>query len=557
MSYLLEMLGRGLLSELRVAFEHQLPTVDDDELPALRKRRADSPRSADLAIRLGIACLRNMRYADARQAFESAAELAPASPQPALGLACVFDELGQLDEALRQLSIAQAHDPTDPAIAFGIAFTQERRGDGDAAHAGYLRTISVCPQLRNAHERLAAIAVQRGDWEAAIRHYQSLTELEPGDLDLLLTLGNLYLQQGRPDDAISQYQRALLIEPDADSEADVAADSTNAEELHEAAATLERLVAKYPGVATFQVHLGDVYAKLGDDELAMNSYAAALTTQPDFLEATVKLGTQHLRHGRFVDAAQAFNRAVELNDRLVLAFVGLGMAQHASGQQREAAATLDLAASLEPSSTLLFSEAARLHLAAQQPDHDDDDDADETLEAQGAELLEETIQRHRQAMLMHPNHADLHYRYGLLLRQAGRFDEAIVAFQRATTINPSYAKALIKLGISLKEAGRFDDAIGTFQQALTLGKSFVDVHYQLGLLFAQRNRFDLAVEQFEHAVAGNEQNTSFRANLALALQNVGMVDRAAATWRSICELAYDTDATRQARETALRAIQRD
>ena len=134
---------------------------------------------------------------------------------------------------------------------------------------------------------------------------------------------------------------------------------------------------------------------------------------------------------------------------------------------------------------------------------------------------------------------------------------AIRAFRNAVEINPGYAKALVKLGICLKEAGQSDEAIEVFRQALTLDNNFVDVHYQLGLLFAQRNRFELAVEEFELAVAGNDQNLAFRANLALALQNIGMLDRADATWHSICELARDSDRVLDRRMHILRQMNRE
>ena len=120
MSYLLETLGRGLLAELLSAFENQLPGAADEEPEYLQSRCSKSPTSVDLAVRLGVSCLRRMRLVEARQAFENALALSPPSSQPALGLACVYDELGRLDQTLRYLSIAQAHDPDDPAIAFAF-----------------------------------------------------------------------------------------------------------------------------------------------------------------------------------------------------------------------------------------------------------------------------------------------------------------------------------------------------------------------------------------------------------------------------------------------------
>ena len=557
MSYLLEALGRGLLADLRAAFEKQLPALPEDDLESLRTRFAASPMSLDLALRLGMAYLREARLNEARQTFEAARAIAPASVQPRLALACVHDELGQLDCCLEHLQEAERLDARDPAIAFGIGFCHERLGHAREAREAYRRAIERCPQLRNAYERLAAIALRGGLWDEAIGQYERLAEMEPDDLDVLLTLGNLCLQAHRPAEAIEQYQQALLIEPEA-HDGPLATAENLAEEgrLEEAVHTLEKLVHKYPGMAPFHVRLGDLYVKMGDDARATDAYRVALSTQPSFLEATVKLGTQHMRQGRFVDAAVTFNRAIELNDRLITAFVGLGVAQHDSGHLHESLATFDLAASLEPSTTLLFSETTRLHLKSEQPPPAGDTGENEPVEFPDADvLLAEALRRHEQALQSSPNHADLHYRYGLLLRQVGRQEEAMRAFRNAVAVNPNYCKALVKLAIGLKEAGELDEAIATFQRALCLNDKFVDVHYQLGLLFAQRNQFDLAVEQFEQAAAEHGQNPSFRANVALALQSIGMLDRATATWRAVCDLLPVQDQL-ASREQALRHTNR-
>jgi len=69
----------------------------------------------------------------------------------------------------------------------------------------------------------------------------------------------------------------------------------------------------------------------------------------------------------------------------------------------------------------------------------------------------------------------------------------------------------------------------------------VDLHYRLGCLFAERNHFELAVEHFGCCVEKNPVNPEFRANLALALQGMGLLDKAAATWRGLCELAIEAE----------------
>lgn len=553
MSYLLETLGRGLLGRLLNAFEQQLPSDGPGAIPELERRRELARSSQDLALRLGVAYLRALRLADARALLEPLVREHHCGAAALIALACVHDELGQFEEAARLLAAAADLDAQDPAIRFGLGFCYERRGDAQAAIANYRRTIELAPHLRNPYERLAALAVRSGNWRSAIDQYHSLLELDPANADALLTISCLQLQAGQSTDAIEGFQRALLIEPEATEDETGPVDDDA--RLAEAIQTLEDLIVKFPGLAELQVRLGDLYVKRGDDERAVTAFTAALDLQPDFLEATIKLGTQHLRRQRYAEAAQLFNRAVELNDRLLTTFVGLGVAQSDAGRPLDSGATLDLAGSLAPNSSLLFCESSRLRLKSGRrlptkpvtlpadrwygPGEPADD-------AEYEELLLDAVRRHEQAVALHPDYADLQYRLGLLYRHLHNADAALACFRRAVEINPSYVKALVKLGISLRERGESDEALSVFRRALTVSQGDLEVHYQLGLLFSQRAQFDLAVHHFEEA-AGQHRADAVRHALMLALQNIGVIDRTAAEWRAICELS-GADAPAQAGE---------
>ena len=50
------------------------------------------------------------------------------------------------------------------------------------------------------------------------------------------------------------------------------------------------------------------------------------------------------------------------------------------------------------------------------------------------------------------------------------------------------------------------------------------------------------------ALALNPENLDFRENLAIALENMGMIDRARSCWHRICELAPDSDQAQRACE---------
>ena len=340
----------------------------------------------------------------------------------------------------------------------------------------------------------------------------------------------------------------IAIEPDNwDAQDDLVSTYSGAGRFDDAIEVLTKLIERRPECADQHLQLGDLYNKTDRRDQAINAYLRAVELNPDYLEATIKVGTARLRQGEYVEAAQAFNRAVEINDRIVSAYVGLGVAQQGLGQSDEAFATLEMAAEIEPNSTLLFSEIARLQLtvtAAEQVKkyvspqsivaHPQGPPSDEV-----SAVTEQQIQKLKDALVKRPHHADVHYRLGLLLRHQGDLDGAIESFQRAVEINPQYFKALTKLGLALRETGRLDEAVGVHKRALDIDAESVELHYQLGLIFADRNEFSLALERFEFAASKEPDNLDYVANLALALQNMGLLDRAQATWQTLCELTQD------------------
>lgn len=559
MSYLLEILGRGLIGHLSGAFTSVLAMRCEDATEALEQAVEDEPDDVEAQIRLASRYLEESKPVDARSIFLAILQRDGQNLAARLGLACVFDELEEMEIALEQLRIAQKHDAANPAILFCLGYCHERMNNSESAIAYYQDSLSLCPTLRNAHERLAAIYLQQLDLDLAIHHYSRLCELDPDMIDLHLTLANLLLKAGDYEGAIERYEHALALEPDNwTAHNDKVSAYEEAGLIREAIEHLHDMLDDNPDDADTRLRLGDMYARIGNDNGAIEHYGEAIRLCPEYLEANVKLGTQFLKIGRHQDAARWFSFALEINDRLLAAYVGIGVAQNAAGRRDEAVASFDMARNIEPNSTLLFSEVARMQLKAAageaansylsvSPQTQTLAEPGASVETQRADLLSQQIDRLRGAIEAQPNHADLHYRLGLLLRNRGQIEDAVIAFRSAVEINPSYMKALIKLGLSLSELDQTDEAIEVLARATELKPDYADLHYRLGLIFAQRHQFELAIEHYEQAVEGNPQNVAFQANLALALQNMGLIDRANASWQIVQSLSPDSTQAQQAR----------
>lgn len=554
MSFLNEAIGRGLVTHLRTIFKNHLPAVPNDTIAALGERLTQSPDSVDLWLRMGRLQLAASGVREAQTAFENALSVEPLCRLARLGLACTYDEIGDEQATLDALRDVRRDDPRDPAVAFAIGLTLERMEQVPDAIQAYRGALDVCPQLRNAYERLASLALREGDLDEAAACYENLVEMEPDDIELVLTLGTIYLNLDRAEDAIEQFQNALLIEPESDDTHWFADENAQSDSAVDAALDeLQKFIAKYPNASIYRVQMADIYSRIGEDALAVENYQAALVAQPGYLEATIKLATHHLRNRRFPAAARFFAEAVALNDRLMEAFVGLGVAQRQAGRDAEAEATFDLAAGIESSCCLLFAEASRLRMQSEFGAPNDDkliavNPADEATFA-------DVLARHRRATAEAPSRADLQYQYGLLLRQSARFRDAASSLQRAREIDPTFARAHLEHGLSIREAGDSSTAFACFAKAFHYDQATVQQRHQLALLFAQPNKFRFAMEHFSDDAADDDAQGTFFGNLPLILQNTGLLDVASTTWSSLCDIHSESGTLTQSRRVALSGLQ--
>ncbi len=174
MSYLLEILGHGLLAELSAAFCDLLHDDGHFSTAELRQAVERNPQAAKPHIALAARCLSGHEYAGARTALEAALLTDPACLSARVGLACVCDALGQAEPALEHLERARRDHSDDATVLFALGYCHEKQARLDRAVAEYSACLAIAPNLRNAHERLAAIYLKQDCLDEAIHHYEQI-----------------------------------------------------------------------------------------------------------------------------------------------------------------------------------------------------------------------------------------------------------------------------------------------------------------------------------------------------------------------------------------------
>ena len=543
MSHLLELLGRGLGSSIGELLARHFWSPPRQTLERMEDACRANPQDADAHFQLGLALLRETRAEEAVECLTRSCRFKPDFAPARLALASALSDCGRVEQAMEQLKISNQVHPGEAEILFAIGFCCERLRRSEQAAEYYRDAVAKDGTLKAARERLAAVDVLMGNNDEAIAQYQAMLQAGPEETWMHTALAHLYFRDGKFHEAVEKFETAIALEPTNWSLVDDEVEALVADgQIPGAIDRLRMLLEQQGPFADLHVRLADLYSQSGDDDEALRHYNAAREIQPNYLEAAVKLGTHHMIFGRWDQAAEAFCEASELNDRQLVNYVGMGVCRSRSGDRPQALRDFDLASALEPNSSMLLAEMARLQLKSAVAD-----EYARSFEASGdvpvAEidldndhLLSRQLSLHQQEIERHPRHADLRYRYGVLLRAEGRLGEAMEQFRQAVEINPAYVQAIIKLGVTQQELGMVDEAIATFHGALDIQPKYVDLHYRLGLLYTDRREFEEAVKEVEAAAGGAEDNASIRAGLAISLQNMGLMDRSAATWRSLSKM---------------------
>lgn len=297
--------------------------------------------------------------------------------------------------------------------------------------------------------------LQRGELAPALDLLTALCGQHPADVDGLALHGIVLTMSGRHEDAVSSFQKALMLQPDA-----------------------------------FSIHnnLGNVFKAIGKIAEAEASYRSALRIHHGHIHACTNLGALLAETGRTQEAETLLTKVTRLAPDFVDAWNQIGNLYLTQNDLTAAESCYRKALAIDPSFADSLCNLAELLRADRR-----------TNEAEAI---------YRKGLAAMPGHADLRGGLASLLERKGDFDEAINLVARRDdqgAYNPRILLARAALSDRISDT---EDIIPELESALKVPMTVrerMDLHFEIGRLYDRAGAFKKA---FYHYRAGNNLDQS-------------------------------------------------
>ncbi|XP_059490524.1 protein O-mannosyl-transferase TMTC4 [Neocloeon triangulifer] len=202
-------------------------------------------------------------------------------------------------------------------------------------------------------------------------------------------------------------------------------------------------------------------ADLGDKQLALEEYAAALKLYPEYEQAMNNLGNLLRDGGHLSEAEKLLSQAVNIRPNFAAAWMNLGIVQA------------------------------------------------------GLKKFQDAEESYKTALQNRPKYPDCYYNLGNLFLEQGRHDDAYEAWRNATDLKPTHVVAWSNMVIMLDSIGRRELAEEVGREALTYLPNEAGLHFNLANTLGKLKQFVKAERHFLKATMLDPENAKYHANLGV------------------------------------------
>jgi len=389
-------------------------------------------------------------------------------------------------------------------------------------------TIKKNPASWKAYTNLGMLYLNQGRPADAIPLFQKTLQLNPKEMIAYSNLGAALVRIGRIDAAMQTYHRALEMDPD-DPLAYNSLGAAWATQMRydKAIPYYQKALAIEPDLTAAHINLGEGLARLGRSGEAIEHHKKSIELAPDYATVYLKYGQTLQGMGRTREAQEQYRTAVSLDPALAAAHINLGLIA-VSDQLLESALhhfrrAVEEKPDVPDAQRNLAKTLAALGRTAEAQTHFDiavelDSRSVKTRKAYGDFLLKHgdkagARREYIAVAALKPGTPALLFQIGLLDQQLGDTADAEKRFRAVLDADANHAPAHNLLAVLLAGKGKNEQAMALLRRAVKLEPGDAEFHNNLGVILMRSGKQKEALASLEEAVRLNPDYGEARKNL--------------------------------------------
>ena len=298
-----------------------------------------------------------------------------------------------------------------------------------------------------------------------------------------VTLGKIHAGTGRLPEAISEFQRALELDPMIpEARTGLAAALTAAGRIDEAEAAHKEYARLRPSYHSTHAQLAAFYVHQGRYQDAERALMRAIGLAPENHWGYGVLGGVYHYLGRFEEAEAAMKKSLAIKPTAA-AFSNLGTLYFFQGRYSDSVPLMEKAAELEPGSYVIWGNLADAYQWT----------SDHRASAAGA--YRKAIELAEKQLALNPNNGDLRASQALNYAQIDEPVKALAEIAQARRLAPMQPKVLFKSGVVYELTGRRGRALDALERAVESGYSVEEVRRAPTLSALRKDPLYARIEQ--------------------------------------------------------------
>ncbi len=199
------------------------------------------------------------------------------------------------------------------AIVLCLGLTRQQLGYWKDNETLFRHALKVTENNCLAHKALGDALIKKGQIDEAISQYQEAIVLIPGYAEAHYNLGTALQKNGQIDEAISQFQEAIRLNTEyAEAFNNLGTALQKKGQIDEAINQFQEAIRLKPGYADAHYNLANALLKKDQTGQAIRQFQEVIRLKPDDAEAHNNLGAALAMNGQIEEAISQFQEAIRL-----------------------------------------------------------------------------------------------------------------------------------------------------------------------------------------------------------------------------------------------------